>query len=463
MSALVLSEQREGLLWITLNRPEKRNAINFDLWAQLDAAVRQAAVTEGVRAVLLQGAGPSFSSGIDVTNFMLLAQKYGEGWRQRMRTITADFQAVLNRLERLELPTIALLHGHCLGLALELALACDIRLAAEGTRLGLPETRLGMIPDVGGTTRLTRLVGPARAKELIFTGREIDAAQAAGWGLVNHVVPAGALVERGEALGAEVSVCLGEEQETYTFDEPTAVVIPPGLPHGPIRTERVYSPRGFGCWSVQLDGAPGITPMGAGVPEVSARQRQAAPEGMRFAEAGGILKNGPAPPSGKYARLVEPLKSFILVERGHVNPSRLARIHPAAPPPDPPAGDRPGPGSADHMAWITGGDLEGFGATVVWGFCSRPGISRRGVGAHVHPAGEVLVYLGMDPRDPEALGAELEIDLGPEHERHLVTASSAVVCPAGVPHMPQLTRWVDRPFGFFAVCLDGGHRTDAVD
>ncbi len=264
-------------------------------------------------------------------------------------------------------------------------------------------------------------------------------------------------------LGAEVSVCLGEEQETYTFDEPTAVVIPPGLPHGPIRTERVYSPRGFGCWSVQLDGAPGITPMGAGVPEVSARQRQAAPEGMRFAEAGGILKNGPAPPSGKYARLVEPLKSFILVERGHVNPSRLARIHPAAPPPDPPAGDRPGPGSADHMAWITGGDLEGFGATVVWGFCSRPGISRRGVGAHVHPGGEVLVYLGMDPRDPEALGAELEIDLGPEHERHLVTASSAVVCPAGVPHMPQLTRWVDRPFGFFAVCLDGGHRTDAVD
>ena len=205
MSALVLSEQREGLLWITLNRPEKRNAINFDLWAQLDAAVRQAAVTEGVRAVLLQGAGPSFSSGIDVTNFMLLAQKYGEGWRQRMRTITADFQAVLNRLERLELPTIALLHGHCLGLALELALACDIRLAAEGTRLGLPETRLGMIPDVGGTTRLTRLVGPARAKELIFTGREIDAAQAAGWGLVNHVVPAGALVERGGALGAEIA------------------------------------------------------------------------------------------------------------------------------------------------------------------------------------------------------------------------------------------------------------------
>lgn len=205
MSDLVFSEQRDGLLWITLNRPEKRNAISFELYEQLNAAIGQAAIAGGVRAVLLRGAGPSFSSGIDVTSFMLLAQKYGEGWQQRMRTITGDFQAVLNRLERLELPTIALLHGHCLGLALELALACDIRLAAEGTRLGLPETRLGMIPDVGGTTRLTRLVGPARAKELIFTGREIDAAQAAEWGLVNHVVPADALQARGEEIAAEIA------------------------------------------------------------------------------------------------------------------------------------------------------------------------------------------------------------------------------------------------------------------
>jgi enoyl-CoA hydratase/carnithine racemase len=205
MSELILRERREGLLQLTLNRPEKRNAINFEMYAQLDEALRAAAIEDGVRVVLLRGAGPSFSAGIDVTNFMLLAQKYGEGWQQRMRTITADFQAVLNRLERLELPTIALLHGHCLGLALELALACDIRLAAEGTRLGLPETRLGMIPDVGGTTRLTHLAGPARAKEMIFTGREIDAAQAAGWGIVNEVVPADTLQARGEALAAEIA------------------------------------------------------------------------------------------------------------------------------------------------------------------------------------------------------------------------------------------------------------------
>jgi enoyl-CoA hydratase/carnithine racemase len=204
MTALLLTEEHEGILTLTLNRPEKRNAINFELYEQLDQALRRAAVTDGLRVVLLRGAGPTFSSGIDVTNFMLLAQKYGAGWQQRMRTITADFQAVLNRLERLELPTIALLHGHCLGLALELALACDLRLAAAGTKLGLPETRLGMIPDVGGTTRLTRLVGPARAKELIFSGAEIDADLAAAWGLVNHVVPADELPARGVALAAEI-------------------------------------------------------------------------------------------------------------------------------------------------------------------------------------------------------------------------------------------------------------------
>ena len=205
MSELVRTVRREAILELVLNRPEKRNAISLEMYEQLDAAVRQAALADGVRVVLLRGEGKVFSSGIDVTNFMLLAQKYGEAWRQRMRTITHDFQAVLNRLERLEVPTIALIHGRCLGLALELALACDMRLAAEGALLALPETRLGMIPDVGGTTRLTRLVGPGRAKELIFTGREIEAAQAELWGLVNHAVPAGQLLAKGEALAAEIT------------------------------------------------------------------------------------------------------------------------------------------------------------------------------------------------------------------------------------------------------------------
>ena len=205
MSDLVLTQQHDTLFEIILNRPEKRNAINLDLFEQFETAVTTANRTPGLRAVIIRGAGKTFSAGIDVTSFLQLADKFGPHWQQRMRAITESFQKPLTQLERLELPTIALLHGHCLGLALELALACDIRIAAEGTTLGLPETKLGIIPDVGGTTRLTRLVGPARAKELIFTGRPFDADYAERWGIVNYVVPADELVSKGEALAAEIS------------------------------------------------------------------------------------------------------------------------------------------------------------------------------------------------------------------------------------------------------------------
>lgn len=204
MEEMIRIEQRAGVLELVLNRPDKRNAINLEMYSQLAQALERAARAEGGRVLLVRGEGKLFSSGIDVTTFLLLADKYGPNWQQQMRTITHDFQAVLNRLERLELPTVALIHGHCLGLALELALACDIRIAAEDSLLGLPETKLGMIPDVGGTTRLTRLIGPGRAKELIFTGRAISAAQAEQWGLVNRVVPAGQLLAHGQELAAEI-------------------------------------------------------------------------------------------------------------------------------------------------------------------------------------------------------------------------------------------------------------------
>lgn len=206
MSELVLTKQRDTIFEIILNRPDKRNAMNDELVAGLDTAVRQANRTPGIRTVIIRGEGKAFSAGIDVSSLLGLAQKYGPHWQQRMRAITDDFQAVHTRLERLEVPTIALLHGYCLGLAMELALACDIRIAAEGTQMGLPETRLGIIPDVGGTTRLTRLVGPARAKELIFTGRHFDMAYAERWGIVNTVVPEEQLMAKAEELAAEINL-----------------------------------------------------------------------------------------------------------------------------------------------------------------------------------------------------------------------------------------------------------------
>ena len=203
MSDLVKVERRETILEITLNRPQKRNAINLEMYRGFEEAIQQAERVDGVRAVLIRGAGKLFSAGIDLTTFLQLAQEYGENWPQRMRTITGDFQRVLNRLERLELPTIALIHGHCLGLAMELVLACDVRIAADDARLALPETRLGIIPDVGGATRLTRLIGPGRAKELILSGREIDASLAEKWGIVNRVAPPAELLAAGEEMAAE--------------------------------------------------------------------------------------------------------------------------------------------------------------------------------------------------------------------------------------------------------------------
>lgn len=205
MSELVLTNHREHIFEIILNRPDKRNAINLELWRAFDEAVQQANRTPGIRVVFIRGAGKSFSAGIDVSTFMALAAEFGPHWQARMRSITDMFQAVLNRLERLELPTLALLHGHCLGLAMELALACDMRIAAANTLIGLPESRLGMIPDVGGTTRLTRIIGPARAKELIFTGKQIPAEQGEPWGLINYVVSEGELISKAEALAEEIN------------------------------------------------------------------------------------------------------------------------------------------------------------------------------------------------------------------------------------------------------------------
>ena len=207
MSEFVLTQKHEHVFEIILNRPDKRNAINWPLMAALADAVDQAESTEGVRAVLIRGEGPVFSSGIDLLAFPEIAQTFGTNWRERMTSVTTAFQGVLNKVERSSLPTIALLRGFALGLGFELALACDLRIAARHTRMGLPEARLGLIPDVGGTTRLTRLVGPARAKELIITGRMITPEDAERWGLVNRVTPAGELFAAGVDLAGEIALC----------------------------------------------------------------------------------------------------------------------------------------------------------------------------------------------------------------------------------------------------------------
>ncbi len=262
-------------------------------------------------------------------------------------------------------------------------------------------------------------------------------------------------------LGAEIDCCLGSEQETYAFNEPTVIVIPAGLPHGPITTKRMYSPKGFGFWAIELNRVSEITWMGSGISGLSAKQRKAAPENMKFATAKDILRNKSTRETGKYTHLVKSLRSGLLIERGKINPSRLTPDQMARQEKSQKTGEMPGPGFPDHLTWMCGKDLEGTNANIIWGFCSHTGLWRRGAGAHVHPADEVLVYLGVDPDDMDYLGAEIEIDMGKEHERHFIDKPSVAVCPAGIPHTPLVTRWIDKPFAFLAVSLSGEHETES--
>jgi enoyl-CoA hydratase/carnithine racemase len=205
MTDLITTRQRDHIFEIVLNRPDKRNALNREMMDALAAAIEHAETIPGLRAVILRGEGVGFSAGIDVTDFMSAAERFGENWRENLFPLTAYYQGIVSKFEASSLPVIALLHGFCLGMGMELALAADFRIVAGGTRIGLPETLLGLIPDVGGTTRLARLVGPARAKEYIMTGRSMDLTDAERWGVVNHVVPAADLLARGDALADELA------------------------------------------------------------------------------------------------------------------------------------------------------------------------------------------------------------------------------------------------------------------
>ncbi len=209
MAEELIKVRVEGeLAYLGLNRPEKRNAISTPMLRAIPEALAKAD-QPGVRAIILYGEGPVFSAGIDFSSFG------GEGSVQggssnradlsRFRGFIGESQAALNRLESIEKPVIGALHGYVGGLGLELALACDARIAAAGTRLGMPEVRIGLIPDVGGTTRLTRTVGYAHAKELIMTARMIDAEEAAAIGLVNRVVESGRHLGAAEDLAREIA------------------------------------------------------------------------------------------------------------------------------------------------------------------------------------------------------------------------------------------------------------------
>ncbi len=172
------------IVTIRLNNPPL-NLISKEVTAALGDALRRIAGLDEVRAVVLAGSGDrAFSAGSDVKEFTSLRGRVGEGK-------LIEENAVYNQLADLPVPTVAAIEGNALGGGLELALCCDLRVASRTALLGMPEVRLGVMPGSGGTQRLPRLIGSARAKELILLGEIIDADTALGFGLVNRVVPGG--------------------------------------------------------------------------------------------------------------------------------------------------------------------------------------------------------------------------------------------------------------------------------
>jgi enoyl-CoA hydratase len=196
-SRLILLDIEGQIARITLNRPEKLNAIVPTTLEQLEKAINDLEQNRDVRVVLLTGGGDrAFCVGADVNSWAALNPL--DMWA----SWTRNGHRIFDRLAHLRHPVIAVLNGYTLGGGLELALAADIRLAAAHIELAMPEVKIGTTPGWAGTQRLPALIGPARAKQMVFSGERINAETAERWGLVNEVLPGEALMARAEVLAA---------------------------------------------------------------------------------------------------------------------------------------------------------------------------------------------------------------------------------------------------------------------
>jgi enoyl-CoA hydratase len=185
---------------ILLDRPEKLNALDPEMLAAFEAAVDQAEQSREVRVIILAAAGEkAFCVGADILAWTALSPlaMWSEWVRRGHR--------IFDRFEHARQPVICAIQGYAFGGGLELALACDLRIAAESARFAMPEVKLGTIPGWGGTNRLPKLIGGSRAKQMIFTGEQIPADLAERWGLVNEVVPAGSLTDRVNELAQKIA------------------------------------------------------------------------------------------------------------------------------------------------------------------------------------------------------------------------------------------------------------------
>jgi len=228
-------------------------------------------------------------------------------------------------------------------------------------------------------------------------------------------------------LGAEISVLLGEEQEEHVFREPSCVLIPKGLPHGPATVRSLERP--IVHYTIGLEAAYQAEPVSRSQP---------------------VMKG-----STKYGHLIKKMICNFKSMGMEGMPSQYGSIRAAE--------MGVGPGNGDEIVWLYGSDIEGFNVNFTWGFYSKCGKWHRGGEAHYHPEAEILCFVGLDPDNLDYLGAELELGMGKDYERHIFNTPTVAICPAAFPHLPLITRWVDKPYGFFVICLSGEHASPWVE
>jgi len=225
---VLLFEQADGIATITINRPEVRNAFTVEMWRRLRQLAEEIQANGEARVVILQGAGgQAFTAGSDIRE---LATMTVDEVNQNLHVV----EDAISAIENLPVPTIACLNGYAIGGGLELALGCDLRVASEQAQMGIPVSKLGVAISHRFARRLVELVGPSRAKDLLYTGRLVDAREAHAMGLVNYLAPADRLNEAvrdlarriaqhsGTALRAAkeaVAICLPENDDVVSQGE----------------------------------------------------------------------------------------------------------------------------------------------------------------------------------------------------------------------------------------------------
>jgi len=225
---LVTFEKKGQVGRIILNRPEKRNAMNLAVWEALDRAIGAAGEDPEVRVVILKGEGKSFCAGIDLgpENELISAIGHKPGATQKLNFFQKikEVQDIHNHLERLSKPSIAAIHGHCLGAGLELVLCCDIRICTADAIFGLPEASLAFITDVGGLQRLPKVVGRGHAREIAFRAHRFDADRARMIQLVNDVYGdrdelEAKTMEMAEEIAANPPLAVQGAKDVFLFDD----------------------------------------------------------------------------------------------------------------------------------------------------------------------------------------------------------------------------------------------------